>query len=261
MRSGCFSRSYLAIERIPNRWVNTLQFLLWLRRPYSFLLPQLGPVSHWHGLMKAPFHLTHSHTPWKAVVTKKHTAESQRFSSFFLCCDSWRAMGWVSGCPLQIQHLTLKPDGFKGIYFCFASTYANASFHMHGRPGLCNASLVLCWKVRSNSKNLWCQTGRVAWDQICTPLNLTSLAHVCYPFMFATTLWNNLLKSSNGPTQSKEWVSVGGLQSSNHFESCLNASVEWLQFLAAPIAIVERGRQIQDWLWTFQPPSLRKTAL
>ena len=49
--------------------------------------------------------------------------------------------------------------------------------------------------------------------------------------MFATTLWNNLLKSSNGPTQSKEWVSVGGLQSSNYFGSCLNGSVEWLQYL------------------------------
>ena len=33
MRSDCFSRSYLAIESIPNHWVNTLQFLVRLRCP------------------------------------------------------------------------------------------------------------------------------------------------------------------------------------------------------------------------------------
>ena len=33
MPSDCFSRSYLAIESIPNHWVDTLQFLVWLGRP------------------------------------------------------------------------------------------------------------------------------------------------------------------------------------------------------------------------------------
>ena len=194
MRSDCFSRSYLAIESIPNRWADTLQFLVWLR------CPKLSLASTWPSQSLTrfdessfPCH-TFSHS-MKGSRDQKHSAESWRFSSFFLCCDSWRAMGWVSGCPLQILHLTLKPKGFKDNYFCFASTYANASFHMHWRRALCNASLVLCWKVRSNSKKL-----------LGSNLHTTEFDKSDSCLLPCNICWHCETTSSNGLSPKNGWV-------------------------------------------------------
>lgn len=176
MRSDCFSRSYLAIESIPNHWVDTLQFLVWLRRP------KLSLASTWPSQSLTRFDESSfpSHTfshSMKGSGDQKHSAESWRFSSFSYVAIS-------EGPWVEFQAVRRKCNTWHSNPRVLR-TFISASHRRTQTPHFICTEDPDCAMLRLFCAERWGAILKNFWDQICTPLNLASLAHVCYPVIFA----------------------------------------------------------------------------